>query len=719
MKQLKNHIFMVILTLLGQTLPLNGSNMPFESAKYSVLRDTLLSNETKDQETLQIDSSNQQSAGFWGRVSELIIGKKQKTPDLNIKTLNNYEKLDLALNNTLPIRDDYCVVDEHVMKELSLTTGAGSNKQEHLVNSINRCSTIFGYITLAQEISNPTDSIELLEKKQELCKQFLNYDKAREKIIQNLVDIKKGEDSLLRLYEKKNIFHHKVKDYSIEKYLASNPVLKPFGKELDTNPTILANWKRASILNKLSGTLNFPFVGQVTGIAFLIGRAQWLSSTKIIGNLKAIQALKTSLNNSGVSNSFSKIIDFNAHWENFWESDRNTKIKLGMLAAILAIPYGTIYKVQLDNIFGGINFDNQLVNKVKIEIQNISALIKALKNINCFIQNPKNKLYFSHITGVDNLNNICTNPELVSDKLAQLLEIILEGKEITDGQALASYYLLDEVKKQIMPALEVIGQIDVAIATAVLIKEFENKNVKFSFVKFVKSNKPYLKIKNGWTPLVNPDFVVATDFEINGPRNIKNIMLTGPGGCGKSTSMKELCNNIIMAQTLGIAPAESIELAPYSKICTAIGVEEDLSRNKSKFMAQQERMNNIEKIIDETAATTKLDGENDKLVFIAVDECYNGTTEILGAKLLYNFALKASRAEHTTSIISTHFRVGAEVPNFSNFQVELLEPSWGKFKRTFKLLDGVCDWWLHDADKAARFARWLHGMEPASSNNGI
>ena len=164
MKQLKNHIFIAILTLLGQVLPLNGSNMALNSPKYSALKETLLSNETKDQEIIQVDISNQQTESFWSRVSELITGKKQKTPDLNIKNLNNYEKLDLALNNTSPISDDYCVVDEHVMKELSLTTGAGSNKQEHLVNSINRCSTIFGYITLAQEISNPTDSIELLGK---------------------------------------------------------------------------------------------------------------------------------------------------------------------------------------------------------------------------------------------------------------------------------------------------------------------------------------------------------------------------------------------------------------------------------------------------------------------------------------------------------------------------------------------------------------------------
>ncbi len=704
MTNFKKHIFSIIWVILGVFTPLNASNIALNQQKYEFLCSTLLSNETKDQEVSEVEDKNLQQGNIWSRLSELVLGKRQKTPDLNIKTLNNYEKLDLTLSNISPCQADFGVVEEHVMKELSLTTGAGSNKQEHLVNSINRCSSIFGYITLAQEISNPTDNIELLEKKQELCKQFLNSDKAREKITQNLKDIKTGEDSLLRLYEKKNMFHHKVKEYSIEKYLSSNPVLKPLGKELDSSPTALTHWKRAAILNKLSGTLNFPFVGSVAGGAFLIKNVQWLLSTDIAQGIKQVKALTEYVKDTQMVKTLTTFTDTKYLYKSFMESETSTKVKLALLAAVLAVPYGIIYRVQLDNIFGGIDFDNQLVNKVKTEIQNISILIKALININSFAQNYKNKKYFEHIKGLEYLNNVCTKPELISEKLKQLLEIILSGKEITDGEALASYYLLDDVKKEIMPALEVIGQIDVAVSTASLIKEFENKRVKFSFVKFVKSDRPYLIIKNGWTPLVNPEFVVATDFEINGPRDIKNMMLTGPGGCGKSTSMKELCNNIIMAQTLGIAPADSMELAPYSKICTAIGVEEDLSRNKSKFMAQQERMNNIEKTIDET----------DRLVFIAVDECYNGTTEILGAKLLYNFALKAGQSEHTTSIISTHFRVGAEVPNFSNFQVELLEPTPGKFKRTFRLLDGVCEWWLHDAEKAARFARWLHGMEMVS-----
>lgn len=700
-KYFKTTVFSLFLALnLAINAGLWGNALISDSkTKYSHLKETLLSNESKDKEVPVKPIGPDKEPDLWNRFSELIFGKKIKLEDLKIKNLNIYEKLDLTLTHFSPFEPDFQVMDSYVLKELSLATGAGSNKQEHLVNAINRCQTTFGYIALAQEISNPTDNIDLLEKKQALCKKLLDHDKIAARFDKYLLDIKNGEEPFLRIFDKKNLFHHKVKEYSIEKYLENNPVLKPIAKELDCSPQVLNGWKKAIIYNKVSGLLNLPFVGQVTSLASMTALAQTVlgSEANASDSLKPLARL---------AHEGAKIFEFKNHWNHFKAADTKFKLQVGIALILPLIVYGTIYKVQMDNIFSGVNFDNYLINKVKLEVVNIKALIKAIKTINKFIEIPENKPYFTHIQGIESLSQLCNNPESISPKLKKLFDIILSDKQITDGKALAAYFLIDEVKELIMPALQVIGHIDVALSNTKLIKEFENKRVKFSFVKFTKTDKPYLKIKNGWTPLVNPDYVVTTNFEINGPNKVKNMMLTGPGGCGKSTSMKELCTDIVLAQTLGITSADSMEISPYSKICTAIGVEEDLSRNKSKFMAQQERMKQIEAIMDNNI---------NKFVFIAVDECYNGTTEILGAKLLNQFAIKAGKSEHTTSIISTHFRIGGDVKNFSNYQVELLEPVLGKFKRTFRLLEGVCDWWLHDPEKAARFASWLHGMEVAPS----
>ncbi len=186
------------------------------------------------------------------------------------------------------------------------------------------------------------------------------------------------------------------------------------------------------------------------------------------------------------------------------------------------------------------------------------------------------------------------------------------------------------------------------------------------------------------------------------------MILTGPNGCGKSTFMKSTAFSIIIAQALGIAPCQNATISIFKEIVTSIGVKEDLGKGVSTFMAQQNRITQMHNTVSNL--------KENEFVLLLGDEVYNGTTEILGAKLVYDFCRYIGNIKNVVSIWATHFDRPAKLENdmpgiFTNYHVELLEPEIGKFIRTFKLVKGANEWWFNDPEKAERFVMWLENYK--------
>ncbi|MDZ5254603.1 MutS-related protein [Clostridium sp. LIBA-8841] len=200
----------------------------------------------------------------------------------------------------------------------------------------------------------------------------------------------------------------------------------------------------------------------------------------------------------------------------------------------------------------------------------------------------------------------------------------------------AAYYktadAIENNKVSILNLYRDLGNIEAIISVGSY--EVEEKD-RINKPKFIKETT--LRIKNGIHPIIeNP---VANSIGMNK----RGIVLTGTNMSGKSTFLRMLGVNMILAQTFDFVLAEKYE-APILNIVTSISPNDDLSSGKSFYMAEAESILRIIKALD-----------NDLPVFCPIDEIFRGTNPIerisASAEILTYINKKNS-----ISIVATHDR---------------------------------------------------------------
>jgi len=98
----------------------------------------------------------------------------------------------------------------------------------------------------------------------------------------------------------------------------------------------------------------------------------------------------------------------------------------------------------------------------------------------------------------------------------------------------------------------------------------------------------------------------------------KNVLITGCNASGKSTFLKTITVNAIIAQSFGFAFSESY-MAPFYRIYSSMSLRDDIDAGESYFMAE---IKSIKRIID--AAT----GDDDSRILCVIDEVLRGTNTV-------------------------------------------------------------------------------------------
>ena len=282
------------------------------------------------------------------------------------------------------------------------------------------------------------------------------------------------------------------------------------------------------------------------------------------------------------------------------------------------------------------------------------------------------------------------NSEKNSDRLNKLIDM-LETSTFTGeasffsitGRVLAAYELMQQVKDELTPAIAAAGELDMYVACAKLYNSRTNKDNKYCFAQFVESKTPVLEAKNFWNPFINPDTVVPNDALFNDQN--RNILLTGPNTGGKSTILKGLMINVIMAQTFGIAPADSLTLTPFAKLNCFMNISDDIATGASLFKAEVLRAKNLL----ETIKSLK----HNEFSFVIIDEVFTGTSPKEGEMAAFRFAKTIGEYPNSTNIIATHYPKMIDLEDetkgiFKNFHIEVLRNPDGSINRTFKLKRG-------------------------------
>ena len=194
-------------------------------------------------------------------------------------------------------------------------------------------------------------------------------------------------------------------------------------------------------------------------------------------------------------------------------------------------------------------------------------------------------------------------------------------KMITHVDFIIFSRVLGEMKEcldDIDSIIECVGSIDACISIA------SYRRYVGSFARPVFTEDIRYKAKEIYHPLLEKP--VANDLD-----TVKPILLTGSNASGKSTFLKTLALNAILAQSINTVFAAGYE-APICRVITSLNIKDSLSAGESYYMAE---INSMKRILDAAK-------ESEVPVFAFVDEILRGTntTERIaaGSHILYSMS---------------------------------------------------------------------------------
>lgn len=160
---------------------------------------------------------------------------------------------------------------------------------------------------------------------------------------------------------------------------------------------------------------------------------------------------------------------------------------------------------------------------------------------------------------------------------------------------------------KIMLLIDSIGELDAAISIASF-RELLALSCKPEFVPY-SGGKVQLKAEDLYHPLI-PE-AVANSFHAAG-----GTLITGSNASGKSTFLKNIAINSILAQTIATCTCASYR-APFLKVMTSMALRDDLSGGESYFIVE---IKSLKRILDESRKREPL--------LCIIDEVLRGTNTI-------------------------------------------------------------------------------------------
>jgi DNA mismatch repair ATPase MutS len=162
---------------------------------------------------------------------------------------------------------------------------------------------------------------------------------------------------------------------------------------------------------------------------------------------------------------------------------------------------------------------------------------------------------------------------------------------------------LSNKRSAIMALFNYIGEIDSVISIATL-----RNNIPYYCIPKIKAETTF-KFKNIYHPLIENCIPNTIDTNKN------SILITGSNMSGKTTLLRTIAINTLLAQTINTCFAESFELSPM-RIFSAIRISDDLFSGKSYYL---EEVSTIKKMLDVSEQHNNL---------FLLDEIYKGTNTI-------------------------------------------------------------------------------------------
>ncbi len=246
---------------------------------------------------------------------------------------------------------------------------------------------------------------------------------------------------------------------------------------------------------------------------------------------------------------------------------------------------------------------------------------------------------------------------------------------------------LQLLKPIIAQYLKKIAMLDFYCSVANEIKESDS----WSFAEFenygtgMGQRIPAITAKKMWNPTLLQAEATPSNIEL-GREKPASLVITGENGSGKSTFLRSMAiNSVFMAQTLGIAAAESFRLRPFNHFDSLL--EKRDTKGRSSYEVETDAAVRV-------ISNTRSLGKYYQSLIIA-DELFRTTNEQDGSRGSKFLVQKIAEQPQVALLVSTHYRsltnLALEYPGiFANkhMKVTLDETTGEVISMKYVLVDG-------------------------------
>ena len=569
---------------------------------------------------------------------------------------NLYEYIQNHQNNLLnklklPIEfenNKYLYLGNHPLDQLNVFNKNSKNNEKSLYQIINNTKTILGKRFLNDSLTKPLINIEELNYRYDLIEKILNNNHSNKLnfLLEDISDIerliRRIELNIMHPYELYLLY---LSLYQIDKLIIYCNETKIF----DTKNEFII-YSVSNIINYISESFNLDLINSLNFINF----DEYNKNIFKIGKYHELDELYNDIN------SLNSFMDILVEKLSNLIGDKKIFIKKNEDNNMLTIKFN-----ERDGHYLHItNRRCEILKKALSETIEIGKIKLSLSDFE-FTELPKSSYTKINCKKIKEISN---NLIIQQKKMAKLIK----SKFILELEYISNNYMevLNYWGKKI-------GFIDFINSGAIT-------SIKCHYSKpiIIKSEISYFKSKNMRHPIVE---IISTDFEYK-PHSISlgdnetGILLYGINSSGKSTLMKSIGLNIILAQIGYYVACDEFIFTPYYSLFTRIHGNDNIYKGLSSFMVE---------LIELTSILKK----NNSNTLVIGDEIAHGS-EQRSATVIVAYMLKTLCESNTSFITATHLHELVELPtvkNLNNLKIKHIHLDYDEINDCFIYDRLLCD----------------------------
>ncbi len=330
--------------------------------------------------------------------------------------------------------------------------------------------------------------------------------------------------------------------------------------------------------------------------------------------------------------------------------------------------------------------------------ETVSQFVEILKQMDALITiTPSMLAVFPDLAVVSDLLKSPEMQELIQNldpKFFELKEERFNAKywlNLYTGNIRRAFALIREKRIKLIAAIQVFAEVEMTVGLSEIYANSQKTEHPYSFPTYISdATSPYLNLNNYWNPILPQGKSVKNSLTLGSLKDDthpQHAIITGPPMAGKSTISNATLLIPFLGQTLGMVPAVSVTMTPFSQFWTHMEIVADVAK---EFSLNKSEMYRAEKML----RTFQGLGQG-QFGICAIDEIFSSTNHqsaTIAANQYYNLLGELPVISTTTTHLKEITELERRQPNvFVNYHVSGEPDASGNIAYDYKLKRGPSD----------------------------